>query len=257
MIDYLISWIQRRCLAKDLRKIQLLLCQTEAAAKRIQDVYGYKGKAAICPNAVSRFTLNENGTSEVDDLVRPYQDCLKLFYLTSYYPHKNLEVLVDLFDRYRDELSSVVLFLTIAPDQHAVAGKFLETIGRKGLNDRIVNIGPIPQESLGAYFRGMDALLMPTLLESFSGSYIEAMHFGLPILTSDLDFAHEVCGDSAIYFDPWNVATIKDAILKFKNNPKSAEEMVSKGKSQLQDKFRSWDQIAETLLQDLREMVPT
>ena len=30
---------------------------------------------------------------------------------------------------------------------------------------------------------------MPTLLESFSGTYVESMYFEKPILTSDLDFA--------------------------------------------------------------------
>jgi len=118
----------------------------------------------------------------------------------------------------------------------------------------IENIGPIHQESLGAYFRNMDALIMPTLLESFSGSYLEAMHFGLPILTSDLDFAHEVCGESVIYFDPWNVETIKDAILKLKSNPKLAQDLIVGGKMQLQSKFQSWGDITKCLLKNLHEI---
>jgi len=246
-------WLQRRWFVKDLRQTQLLLCQTEAATKRIQDMYGYEGKTALCPNAVSRFTLEENEVPAVYDLVSPYQDCIKLFYLTKYYPHKNLEILIELFDRYRDELSSVVLFLTISSG-HAGAKRLLNSIDRKGLNDRIVNIGPLPQESLGAYFRSMDALIMPTLLESFSGSYLEAMHFGLPILTSDLDFAHEVCGEAAIYFNPWKVETILDAILELKNNPEQARKLISAGKTQLESKFRSWDDIAESLMENLREI---
>ena len=247
-------WIKRHCLAKDLRQTQLLLCQTEAATKRIQDMYGYEGKTALCSNAVSRFTLEDNEPTEVLDFVSSYQDCMKLFYITKYYPHKNLEVLVDIFDQYRDELDCVVLFLTIASEQHTCAAKLLQSIKRKGLNDRIINIGPLPQKSLGAIFRNMDALIMPTLLESFSGSYLEAMHFGLPILTSDLDFAHEVCGESAIYFDPWDAETIKDAVLKLKNNPKLAQYLISGGKMRLQSKFQSWDDTTKRLLENLHEV---
>ena len=95
---------------------------------------------------------------------------------------------------------------------------------------------------------------MPTLLESFSGSYIEAMHYGVPILTSDLDFAHDVCGESAIYFDPWNVETIKNAILELINNPEQARKLISAGKTQLESKFQSWDDIAESLMKNLREI---
>ena len=34
---------------------------------------------------------------------------------------------------------------------------------------------------------------LPSLLESYSGAYVEAMSFGVPIVTSDRDFAREVC----------------------------------------------------------------
>jgi hypothetical protein len=43
------------------------------------------------------------------------------------------------------------------------------------------------------WYKATQALLLPTLLESFSGTYIEAMHFERPIFTSNLDFAKEVC----------------------------------------------------------------
>lgn len=249
------TWLRKHFFATDLRQTQLLFCQTEVAAKRLREVYGYEGKTALCPNAVSCFTLKERQVPEVDQFVRPYQKKYKLFYLTKYYPHKNIEILIDLFDRYRDELSTVVLFLTIAADHHPGAARLLRAIERKGLQDRIINIGPIPQESLGAYFRNMDALIMPTLLESFSGSYLEAMHFGLPILTSDLDFAHEVCGHAAVYFDPWDSQSVKEAILKIANNPELAKELITIGKKQLQSKFRSWDDITKYLLNNLEELV--
>jgi len=97
-------------------------------------------------------------------------------------------------------------------------------------------------------------MFLPTFLESFSGTYLEAMHFGLPILTSDLDFAHAVCGDAAIYFDPWNAASIKDAILKLRNNPELSQELVAKGKTRLQTNFRSWDEIATDVVCLLEQM---
>ncbi len=44
------------------------------------------------------------------------------------------------------------------------------------------------QKELAGYFCNSNALLLPALLESFSATYLEAMYFGLPILTSNLDF---------------------------------------------------------------------
>ena len=51
-------------------------------------------------------------------------------------------------------------------------------------------------------------MILPTLLESFSATYIEAMFHGKTILTSDLDFARDVCGEAAFYFDPLNPQSI-------------------------------------------------
>lgn len=252
--DHLIMFLQKRCFAKDVRYSRLLLCQTDTAINRINNVYGYAGKTAICPNAVSEFTIKEEYPQNIIESMVPYGNYTRLFYLTKYYTHKNIEVLVDMFERYRTELSSVVLFLTISKEQHPGAVKLLKTIVKKKLQDHIINIGPVPQKSLGAYFRNSDALMMPTLMESFSGSYLEAMHFGVPILTSDLDFARDVCGDAAEYFDPWDAETIKNAILKLKRDPQWGKDLVEKGKLRLQSHFRSWDQIVENILDNLKEI---
>jgi glycosyltransferase involved in cell wall biosynthesis len=98
------------------------------------------------------------------------------------------------------------------------------------------------------------AHLLPTLLESFSGSYLEAMHFGTPILTSDRDFAREVCGEAALYFDPDSPSSIRDAILKLKNDPALGEQMVQVGGQRVARQSPTWDQIAENLLVRLGEL---
>ena len=61
------------------------------------------------------------------------------------------------------------------------------------------------------------ALFIPTLVESFGLIYIEAMKYNCPILTSDRDFAHWICKDLAMYFDPLNEMSIVDIFEKFVN----------------------------------------
>jgi len=241
-------------LANDLRHTQLLLCQTSVTQTRLRDTFHYTGKTAICPNAVARRVTDVAETSDPEPLA-PYAGKVKLFCLTRYYPHKNLERIVDVFARYREELCDVVVVLTIAADQHVRAGRLLRRIHDLGLSDVIVNVGLLRQSELAGYYSSCQALFLPTLLESFSGTYLEAMHFGVPILTSDLDFAHDVCGPAALYFDPWNTEAIKNAIVRFKSDPSLAHDLASKGETQLRSKFASWDQIAKTLLADLHSIV--
>jgi len=213
-------------------------------------VFHFSGLICIFPNAVSQFAQPPVSPA-IPKPLRPYRDRFRLFVLTRYYPHKNLEALVDMYAAFADELRDALCVLTIDGSQHPRAPRLLEQIRRLGLNDLILNVGPLPQEELAEYYLACDALLLPTLLESFSGTYLEAMHFGRPILTSDLDFAREVCADAAMYFDPWQPVTIKDAIVRLRDDEALRKDLVARGQARLQQTFRSWGEVVSKALSDL------
>lgn len=246
--------LQRRQFGQDLNRIRLLLCQTNAMATRVRETYDYQGPLEICPNAVSRFTLDgaKHDHSSLPEPLARVSNKRRLFYLTAYYSHKNLEAIVDLFDKKRDALHNYAAVLTIDPTQSNGAKKLLETIRRCGLEDSVINVGPLPQQALSTYFTHCHALFMPTLLESFSGTYLEAMHFGLPILTSNFDFAHTVCGDAACYFDPMNQDSMLRAILSL---DKCSEEIVARGHTRLNSLFRGWDEVGAVFLEAVESIV--
>ena len=53
-------------------------------------------------------------------------------------------------------------------------------------------------------YRHCQFCFLPTLLEVFSASTVEAMYFGLPIVASDFDFNREVLEKGALYYEPMN-----------------------------------------------------
>jgi glycosyltransferase involved in cell wall biosynthesis len=185
-----------------------------------------------------------------------YAHHFRLICLTRYYAHKNLEIIVETFRAHRDNLKNVVVFLTIPSDQSHEANHLLRAIHRAGVEDQIINLGYIEQSEIPAYFGNCHALLFPTLLESFSTTYLEAMHCGLPILTSDLDFAHEVCGPAALYFDPWSPDSIAEAIIRLRSDEPLRRDLAEAGRQQLaRVHHHSWDDMAETIVSDLRRIV--
>ena len=82
---------------------------------------------------------------------------------------------------------------------------------------------------MGNLYKSSNAMLLPTLIESFGIPYVEAMSLGVPILTSDLDFAHDVCGNAASYFDPFNAKDILNKMRDIVNNPLDTENRISNG----------------------------
>lgn len=233
-----------------LRNTDLVFCQTEVARARFSRNLSYPmDRIKLMPNAVSEFVSIPHQHSGVPAIFSDKR-FFNLFFLTKFYAHKNLESLLSLYGKHRSLLSDVRCIITVSPEQHPNAPKFLAEIARRGLQKHIVNVGPLKQEELAGYFYNADALFFPTLMESFSGTYLEAMHFGLPILTSNLDFAEYVCGDAALYFDPWDTDDMLNKIQRLRQDPELKEVLVSKGRERMKRFFKSWDQItAETVLE--------
>ena len=59
------------------------------------------------------------------------------------------------------------------------------------------------------------------------------MTIGKPILTSDLDFAHEVCGDAALYFNPTSPEAIAEAVNRVIENRELRRKLVGRGRERL------------------------
>ena len=115
-----------------------------------------------------------------------------------------------------------------------------------GLKDIIINLGQVPINQMSGIYNRIDALLMPTLLESFSIVYLEAMYHRVPILTSNMWFARSICGNAAQYFDPLDENDIYNSIEKVLTNNKLRTTLIKKGVVQL-SQFPSCDKTFTTI----------
>jgi len=211
--------LKKSYFSRQLLHTETVLCQTEVMAARVRDRYGFRGALAILPNVLTpNHDKAESPSAETTALVESQPSDLRLAFVTRYYPHKNLEGLVQAFAEHSSELHGVTVFLTLDRSGADGGGVVLKRIAASPATNHIVNLGPIPQSAVGWLLPRVDGVIVPTLLESFSASYLEAMQHGKPILTSDLDFARCVCGDAASYFDPWDAASMAAAIRRIRDD---------------------------------------
>lgn len=225
----------RRALAET----DLVFCQTDAMRQHFARTFGFTRDILILPNAVS--TEVTRSRDSADCALLPAPEGFRLFTLARYHPSKNLEAIVACFDRYRQDLQDVKVILTIAADHHPGARRLLADIRSKQLDGNIINIGPVPQALLSDYYRQVDGLLLPTLLESFSGTYLESMAFERSILTSNRDFAKETCGNAALYFDPLIPESMRDAIVRLKQDSTLRDTLVANGRVRLAQVTGTWE----------------
>jgi glycosyltransferase involved in cell wall biosynthesis len=152
----------------------------------------------------------------------------RLLTVSANYPHKNLEIIKSVIPELLDRgIDSIKFILTLPEDD------FLDTFGDSKYHAYVLNVGPIPIEECPALYEECDFMFLPTLLECFSASYVEAMYMNKPILTSNLAFAKAVCKKAAIYFDPLNASEIANKIQKVILDSHIQQSLIKEGQKTL------------------------
>ena len=228
--------------------IDVVIVQTNTIRKRFVDKYGFP-RIEVVPNSFLSF-------DKLDEVESGFffGTGLNLLCLTRYYPHKNLEVLIDLAALIKLHNLNWKIILTIDRGHSKGAELFIKDIERQGLFDVFFNIGEVDHELLPSLYHAVDALLLPTLLESFSSTYVEAMYYNVPIFTSDLDFSREICRDAAFYFNPIDAQDIYMSIDNGFIDSESIKSKVNSGKNRMDHflfKKPSFDTFMKIILDEL------
>lgn len=101
------------------------------------------------------------------------------------------------------------------------------------IDQYIVYLGYVSINQCPSLYQKSKYLFLPTLLECFSASYVEAMKMEKIILTSDLDFARGICKDAAVYFNPLDPKDIVDKLIAIDNDINRQNTLIQNGKNQL------------------------
>lgn len=78
----------------------------------------------------------------------------------------------------------------------------------------ITNLGVMPHAQMMAAYREADALVYPSLMESFGLPLIEAASYGLPVVAAELDYVRDIL-DPVQSFDPLSPTSIARAVKRF------------------------------------------
>jgi len=144
------------------------------------------------------------------------------------YSHKNLRIIskiIPLLRAYKE--CNIQFVLTI--DSKSYDELFFD------FKDNVLNLGTVIQKNCPSIYSQCDALFFPTLLETFSASYPEAMKLKLPILTSNFSFSRDICGDAALYFNPLDEYDIVNKIIYLIKSKEVRDSLVLKGTERLKN----------------------
>ena len=215
--------------------------QTNTICNRLKQQFGITQVKHV-PNAVNLENFSGENTSEHN--FKLDSNKFNLLYISTFSPHKNFDILLPLAKYIKNKELPFKIILTLDSNNNAQAANYMGKVNEEKLESIITNLGHVDSSMIAALYQQGDALLMPTLLESYGLPYVEAMFHGKTVLTSDLDFAHDVCGDAAFYFDPFSAESILENIKEAYNNIELRNHKIEIGKDKIAN-LLTWGQVFE------------
>jgi glycosyltransferase involved in cell wall biosynthesis len=111
----------------------------------------------------------------------------------------------------------------------------------------------VEDDQLAFLYKNALAFVFPSLYEGFGIPVLEAFACGCPALLSHSSSLPEVGSEAAIYFDPKNAFSIREAVKKVIYDEEKRKDLIDKGYKQLQ-KF-SWSNVGLSTYQVYRQVL--
>ncbi len=192
-------------------------------------------KIDIIYNAVS---MNE--TDDTNNLIgSPY-----ILTVSSLDPRKNLNRLIEAFNK----LGLSDYKLVVVGSSNKIFNKSNKSIA----NENIIFWGHADNKELISLYKHADLFVFPSLYEGFGIPPLEAMSVGCPVISSNATSLKEVCGDAAVFIDPYDINSISTAIQKLINDKEIRSRLIEAGYKNVA-RF-SWRKSAEKLALTFKEL---
>lgn len=158
--------------------------------------------------------------------------CLEnfLLYVGSAYPHKNLEKLLNVFKKLKEENNDLCLVLAGRPDYFN--NRLKDRAKEFGLLDNKPNVffvGHVSDKDLANLYRKAKAFIFPSFYEGFGLPPLEAMANSCPVLSSNRASLPEILSSAALYFNPDDENDILEKIKILINDENLKQSLITKG----------------------------
>lgn len=172
---------------------------------------------------------------------------ITLLTVSAYYPHKNLPITIEISRILREKYPhfSFRFVFTIEESMFPIIPT--------DLRDYFVFTGRVDISECPSLYCQANIMFQPTLLECFTATYPEAMKMGVPIITTDLEFARGLCGNAALYYSPLSAEAAAENIYRVATEKELREQLIRYGKKQLGN-YDTYEERTKKLIRILEEL---
>jgi len=158
-----------------------------------------------------------------------------ILFIGTVQPRKNLVRLIEAFCKLKIENCKLVL-----------AGKLgwnYQEVVDAAKNKNVEITGFVSDQRRNELLKNALCYVQPSITEGFGLPVLEAMHAGIPVVSSKGGALAEIVGDAGLLFDPYNIQEISHSLSLVIHSHSLRKELISKGKERVKD--FSWEKAAE------------
>ncbi|HWU28377.1 MAG TPA: glycosyltransferase family 1 protein [Microbacterium sp.] len=223
-----------------LHRARQVITVSEFSRREIVDVYGIDlEKIRVVPNAAgSAFR-------------RPHLESRPAYFLAvaSFLPHKNIDRMVDAFERYRAESGSTTALRLVGS---ARPTSMARSDGSPRATPGVELLGRVDDQLLQELYAGARGFIFPSLYEGFGVPPLEAQSAGAPVAAADIPPLREALGESALFFDPGDEGAMISSLRILDSEAEVRDRLRSAGADNV-DRY-SWSGSAERVSASLDDL---
>lgn len=180
--------------------------------------------------------------------------CLRLIYVSVYYPHKQPEMVCRAVEGLTESglQAHATVTMELRETRDFKGGDFDRLMMERAQTRNLVTLGRRPYASLPGLYREHDVFVFPSISETFGHPMVEAMGCGLPVVAADTPVNREVCGDAALYFSPLSVGDLVNCVRRLDADAALRAQLVDRGRRRVLDAF-TWEAHVDRMLSILAE----
>jgi glycosyltransferase involved in cell wall biosynthesis len=177
-----------------------------------------------------------------------------ILFVGTIHPRKNVPFLLRSFAQLRQP-AGIPHKLVLAGRLDSAATEVRSLITELGLEDDVIITGYVDEWEIPLLYKMADVFVLPTLYEGFTLVTLEAMSYGVPVISTDTSSIREGVGDAAVLVPVNDVDALTKALRSVLTDPALAERLVREGTTQAA-RF-SWSRCARETLQLYHEVHQT
>lgn len=195
----------------------------------------------------SDFSVVHNGITPVSDDPGPERaegdgKRFTIGFIGRIEPIKNLDVLVDAFDRICGRFNNCRLVIAGRGSHEASVASRIQGMSCR---DKVEFVGYVRRDKKDEFFRSIDLLVVPSKYEPFGLVILEAMRAGVPVIASKVGGIPEIIRDrhNGVLFSPDDPGALAETILSVLSSPSVMRGLAVNGKKSVKDYF-NWERAA-------------